>query len=737
MADYDFSTLNSSDLEELVCDLLNLDQHVGSVIKYKTFKDGKDKGIDLLYSTESNPHDHVGQVKHYYRTGYKGLYQVLKNTEVKNVKKLIPNKYVVATSVDLSVANMEAIKALFDSYIKSLNDIYGKKDLNRLIEKHKAILNSHYKLWLSDFSLFKKILGSELEFRSSHFEEHELKRRLRIYIKTSIFNEARSALKKNKFIIITGEPGVGKTSLAEMLIYEYIANEYKLSYIFDDIKEAEKVLIPDDSKQIIYFDDFLGSNKVEINRAKGSETALRSILRRVRNMENKIIVFTTRSFLLKTAIDESENLRRFNIIANSSTFKLEEYADDLKKQLLDNHIEEADINENLKDVLKDIEIQSFIINHTSFTPRSVEFITTNEIVNNKNSSEFREFILKTFNYPDEIWIHAYTEQITEDERLLLNTLISFGDSANINELEEAFLSRIQYEVLNNNKTKEMHAFKKALSRLDGGFIIIKNSNEVKFINPSLIDFLVKYLQQDKDEVLRIANSVKYVSQLTKRLFIMSNVGVVKMPESLQNKILGNYESFVNSSDRDNNLIKLSLIIHNFIDIDEVRKEDVLYQIIEEIDDWSSLSEDYSISDYFKEFIVSFNENPKFSLIINESIEEIIYEIFRAENDLERSINLLEELTGNFNIDFDKINTENIKNHLDDLFSEHNANESQWLLDWLTDEYEATEKINEVEKLVERINNLGFEYEANMDDFNFDWYEVACENEFARQMAKDD
>jgi hypothetical protein len=43
MADNDFSTLNSSALEELVCDLLNLDQPNGSVIKYKPFKDGKDK----------------------------------------------------------------------------------------------------------------------------------------------------------------------------------------------------------------------------------------------------------------------------------------------------------------------------------------------------------------------------------------------------------------------------------------------------------------------------------------------------------------------------------------------------------------------------------------------------------------------------------------------------------------------------------------------------------------------
>ena len=151
MANYDFSTLNSSDLEELVCDLLNLDQPIGSVIKYKTFKDGKDKGIDFIYSTEKNLYAQVGQVKHYYRTGYDGLYKVLKDTEVNNVNILKPDKYIVATSVDLNVDNTEAIKKLFGDYIKNLNDIYGKKDLNRLIEENEGILNSHYKLWSSDF----------------------------------------------------------------------------------------------------------------------------------------------------------------------------------------------------------------------------------------------------------------------------------------------------------------------------------------------------------------------------------------------------------------------------------------------------------------------------------------------------------------------------------------------------------------------------------------------------------
>ena len=65
-------------------------------------------------------------------------------------------------------------------------------------------------------------------------------------------------------------------------------------------------------------------------------------------MENKLVVFTTRSFLLNTAIEESEHLKRFNIKAKSSLFELKEYDEVLKKQLLVNHIEESELKEELK-----------------------------------------------------------------------------------------------------------------------------------------------------------------------------------------------------------------------------------------------------------------------------------------------------------------------------------------------------------------------------------------------------
>lgn len=735
MADYDFSTLNSSDLEELVCDLLNFDQPVGSVIKYKTFKDGKDKGIDFLYSTASNQYEHVGQVKHYYRTGYDGLYQVLKNVEIKNVNNLKPNKYIIATSVDLNVDNTEAIKLLFYPYIKNLNDIYGKKDLNRLIAENEEILNSHYKLWLSDFSILKKILGSDLEFRSSAFVEHELKRRLRIYVKTALFEEARKALAKNRFIILTGEPGVGKTTLAEMLIYEYIAEGYNLSYILDDIKEAEKVLVPDDSKQIIYFDDFLGSNKVEINKAKGSETALRRILNRIPNMENKLVVFTTRSFLLNTAIEESEHLKRFNIKAKSSLFELKEYDEVLKKQLLVNHIEDSELKEELKELLHDDEIQNFIVTHSSFRPRSIEFITSEDKVNHFKKAEFKEFIISSFDYPDEIWKHAYNEQITEDDRLLLNTLISFGEVSNIVELEVAFNSRVQYEVENNNKQRVMFAFQKALKRLEGGFILLKNDVNVNFINPSLIDFLVEYLKHDKDEVIKIVNSVKYVSQLTERLFSLGTVASNKIPESLEKRLLTDYQSFVSKRNSDLDLIKLVLVIYKYIENND--REEVICKIIENISEWEALHEDYSLNLHFKEFMLSVKNNENINSVLQERIEEIVHQLFRRTDDIYEAVDLLEELIKSFDVDFDKLDTANISDHLDDLFSEHISDEIQWLFDWMTHENEAQEKLGEIQKLVKRVNDLGIEYEADTEEFDFDWYEVAMGNEFARQMAKDD
>ncbi len=604
MSAYDFSTLNSLDIEELVCDLLNAyERTTGTGIIFKTFKEGKDKGIDLLYSTQFNDYEIVGQVKHYYRSGYKALIKNLKDDEKPKVVKLNPKRYFLATSLDLSVNNTEEIKSIFHPFLKSISDVYGKKDLNKYLDLYPEVLANHFKLWFSSSAILRKILTYQIEGRSNEFKENELKKKLRLYVITPSLNRARQVLEKNNFVIITGEPGSGKTVTAELLIYEYIKNDYELIYIYDDIKEAEKKIQPDDKKQIFYFDDFLGSNSLEIAKAKGSETALLKILRRISNAINKKFVLTTRTFLLNTAIEESEKLRNFNLKAKESLLQLNEYDTFGKLNILNNHIEESSLSSELKDVLCKPGIQNFIVNHNNFSPRSVEYITFSENIESLSPKDFEEFIYRNFNNPAEIWRHAYEQQINDYDRFLLNTMLSFGDSVEVDHLEMAFNNRLDYEVRYNNYSRPMHAFRSAFRRLENGFIIQEThyDKKVKFINPSLVDFLLNYLRSDRDEVKRISESIVFLDQLTKRFLPLEFSNPITIPERLRKKLLYDYSFYIKESTANSDKCCLSILFYYYFDLKET--ESIIVDLILSIDNWDFLEES-DIGYYTKLFLVN-------------------------------------------------------------------------------------------------------------------------------------
>jgi len=738
MADYDFSTLNSSDLEGLVCDLLNADQPSNSNIKFKTFKDGKDKGIDLLYSSPSNKFDHVGQVKHFYRSGYDAMISLLKKDECLKVTKLDPNKYIFATSVDLSVGNTEEIQSVFKPYIKSLNDIYGKKDLNRLLEKYDHILTDHYKLWFCDTSVLQKIINSDLEYRSSLMNDEEFRRKLRLYVKTPLFFEARTLLKQRKYLIITGDPGVGKTTLAEMLAYEYIKDDYKLSYIIDDIKEVERILLPDDSKQLIYYDDFLGSNEVEINKAKGSEAILSKILRRIKQNKNKLLIFTTRSHLLIGAIVESERLQQLNLKENVSKLELTEYGKEIKKTLLLNHIEESSLSDEFKNYLKSSEFVNFIVGHKNYTPRIIEYITDKKIVGNQSIEEFKIFLKNNIETTSKIWEHAYNFQIGDSDRILLNTLLTFGESADLEELRIAFEKRIDYEIKNNNKQRIQNLFNLTLKRLNEGFILFKDkTNKIQFINPSFTDFLMDYLKSDPIEINAMINNITNTTQLTTRFFNLSTSANYIMPEELKIKILTEYQSFVNNTDEDSDLLKLSLVMYKYIE--KEKSESTIIKILNEIYDWQSLNDDMSVNIYFREFLDKSKHNTNIYNILKDKFIEIINDLLKGIYDIEEAIDLLENYSRDYNINYRFVDTNEIQERLEDILTEHIDEKIEFLKETVISYGEEEIEKNEINGIIDKIKSMGINIDENiLSEFDEnDWYEIATDNEFRRQMEKDD
>ncbi len=757
MANFDFSTLSSSDLEELVCSILNAkERDAESTTFFKTFKEGKDKGVDILYSTDLEDYEIVGQVKHYYRSGYNALLTHLRNSEKEKVNKLKPKRYLLATSVDLSVENSKEIRNIFQPYLKSLTDVYGKKELNKYLDLFPSIVNEQFKLWYSTTEILRRILNYETVGRSNEFRENQLKKRLRLYVETPALANAVEILAKNNFIIITGEPGVGKTSTAELLLYEYLKEGYELIYIYDDIKEAEKILDAgekknqgeDDkdaiskatAKQIFYFDDFLGHNSVEIQKAKGSETALLKVLRRISFSENKKFIFTTRTFILKAAVEESENLRRFNIRAKESTIKLDIYCSSIRRQLLINHAEESDIPEDWKQVLRKPTLQDFIITHSSFSPRSVEFITTKENIETLSPLEYEKFIRENFNKPDEIWRHAYEQQINVLDRILLNTMISFGDSIYVADLEIAYNSRIDYEVKFNNYVRPLDAFRSSFKRLEGGFIVQEsnNPNKLRFINPSLVDFLLNYLRGNYDEVMRISESAFFLSQLTARLFPLHKANSPHISTPLKERLINQCDYFIKLESQDSDRLVLIILLTQNFQFDQIEK--TIVKLLSEIWDWSFLADSYTERNSLQVFLEEVTSEQVIHLIqvhgSNMFPRLIIY-----ENNLEDLMHLLDILSTKFEVDLVKLFAEDdfydFSKEFSDMLNERIEQDIDDLFEYSNAQDFVDEKETVVMEMIERFNSLGLNVHANLSDYGkHDWWEIGTNNYFHEQMEKD-
>ena len=68
-------------------------------------------------------------------------------------------------------------------------------------------------------------------------------------------------------------PGIGKTTLAEILVINYLDMGYDLINISEDISEAYESYNPQ-VKQIFYYDDFLGQTSLEDKLGKNEDQRL-------------------------------------------------------------------------------------------------------------------------------------------------------------------------------------------------------------------------------------------------------------------------------------------------------------------------------------------------------------------------------------------------------------------------------------------------------------------------------
>ena len=173
MTDYDFRILQPSEFECFSRDLLQAREK----IFIESFADGKDKGIDLRFAF-NKAKTCVVQCKRY--KDWAELKGRLKK-EIEKVQKLNPKRYILTTSVDLTVAQKEEIVKLFAPYILANTDVLGRKDLNNLLEQYPTIEKNYHKLWLASTNVLNTIVNSAT-LNWSAFELEKIEKDIRLYV---------------------------------------------------------------------------------------------------------------------------------------------------------------------------------------------------------------------------------------------------------------------------------------------------------------------------------------------------------------------------------------------------------------------------------------------------------------------------------------------------------------------------------------------------------------------------
>ena len=338
MPNYDFQSLSSYDFELLARDLIQAEFR----IRLESFAPGRDGGIDFRFRNKKG--DVVVQCKHY--KDYDALHRILKRDEVLKVNRLKPARYVLAISTPLTPRRKDALLKLFSPHCLGPSDIFGREDLNNLLGRHRNVERNHVKLWLTSEAVLTRFLDRGV-WGDSELTLQRIRERTRRYVPNESFTRARQLLNRHHYCIIVGIPGIGKTTLAEILLIDYADRHgYQAIRIANDLSEIKVVKNPH-RRQIFYFDDFLGTTALD-KLQKNEDKRLMEFLEEIAANKKWRFLLTTREYILNTATIRYESLANPTVELAPCIVDLADYTRPIRAQILYNHIFFSDLPDDYK-----------------------------------------------------------------------------------------------------------------------------------------------------------------------------------------------------------------------------------------------------------------------------------------------------------------------------------------------------------------------------------------------------
>ncbi|MEM8924102.1 MAG: hypothetical protein AAGD35_11430 [Actinomycetota bacterium] len=514
---YDFKTLSPPDFEEISGDLIS----ARDSIRLYRYKPGRDRGIDLRHR-HTDGGDTIVQSKHYLGTGFKGLYRDLKAKELPKIKLLNPKRYILTTSVALSPDEQEQLFELLVPYVPDLGDIVSQGDLNTLLRENPRIETRHAKLWFSSSTALQALLNRAVNVESADLIA-QLPSELRTYVANPSLERALEVLNGPEgVVVISGDPGIGKSTLAKALISTLVhspaehqdsGTQHQLAVI-RRATDANQCWGEIDEAQVFYYDDFLGQSTAAESFGRDDPAELVDLVQRIRRSDKKKLVLTTRNHVLSSALESNDYLKRAGLARSKAVVELTDYTRSIRAEILYNHLHFSEFPEQYFSPFVISGDYWSVIKHSNYSPRLIEDALRLAYEQVVSSDSFGSFLLKHLDDPKELWNLAFERNITDDARAVLFGLFALAGSTHLDALEHLTLLLSSPGRLAPTNL----SFEHALRSLDGAFVRVTTTAtgtaRVSFANPSVNDFIAGRLSSRRSTIERLIASVDNFEHLT-------------------------------------------------------------------------------------------------------------------------------------------------------------------------------------------------------------------------------
>jgi hypothetical protein len=431
----------------------------------------------------------------------------LEKAKLDNLKQK-PNRYILATSQSLTSANVDELFRILLPYCKSPEDILDAASIEDMLARHPNVLRRHYKLWITSTPVLHMLLHSGI-YNRSQAHVMDLLAKSRTFVQPDVFVKAQQILREHHTCIISGPPGVGKTTLADMLCREYLANDFELIVVSEAVLEADNVY-RDSSKQVFVYDDFLGRTDLREKLGKNEDSRIVQFIRRVSESPNHRFILTTREYILRAARIRYDRLDVDDINPLNLVLGINSYTEYQRGLILYQHLA-------FHKEISGVDIQEFVSNrrywqvvrHPNYTPRHITDAldqVKRRYRANGSRIALADELLAVLDNPMHMWTHALKELSGDAQRLFLTLALLPG--------------RVSTDALRTACTAQAgtrsEPFMDSLRSIEGSFVFtdrVGRFSVVKLRHPSLQDFANKYLDDNPDVVDTLLSAPMFYEQI--------------------------------------------------------------------------------------------------------------------------------------------------------------------------------------------------------------------------------